>query len=42
MIDFLKSDILPSEEKKAKLLSLTQSQYTLMDSVLCHIQQDGS
>ena len=42
IIDFLESDILPSEEKKAKLLSLTQSQYTLMDSVLYHIQQDGS
>ena len=42
IIDFLESDILPSEEKKAKLLSFTQSQYTLMDSILYHIQQDGS
>ena len=42
IIDFLESGILPSEEKQAKLISLTQSQYTLMDSILYHVQRDGS
>ena len=42
IIDFLESGILPSEEKQAKLISLTQSQYTLMDSILYHVQHDGS
>ena len=42
IIDFLESGILPSEEKQAKLITCTQSQYTLIDSVLYHVEQDGS
>ena len=34
IIDFQESGILPREEKQAKLISLTQSQYTLVDNVL--------
>jgi len=42
IIDFLESGILPSEEKQAKVIALTQSQYTLVDNVLYYVQQDGS
>ena len=34
IIDFQESRILPSEEIQAKLISLTQSQYTLVENVL--------
>ena len=42
IIDFLESATLPSEEKQTKLISLTQSQYTLVDNVLHYVQKDGS
>jgi len=42
IIDFLDSGILQSEEKQAKVIAHTQSQYTLVDNVLYHVQQDGS
>ena len=42
IIDFLESGILPNEEKQAKIIALTQSQYTLVDNVLYHVEQDGS
>ena len=32
---------MPSEEKQAKLISLTQSQYTLVDNVLHYVNLDG-
>ena len=34
IIDCQESGISPSEEKQAKLIPLTQSQYTLVDNVL--------
>ena len=42
IIDFQESGTLPSEEKQAKLISLTQSQYTLVDNVLHYVNPDGS
>ena len=42
IIAFQESRILPSEEKQAKLISLTQSQYTLVDNVLHYVNPDGS
>ena len=42
IIDFLELGILPSKEKQAKLISLTRSQYTLIDNVLHYVHPDGS
>jgi len=42
IIDFFEFGILPSEEKQAKAIAYTQSQYTLVDNVLYHVQQDCS
>ena len=42
IIDFQESGILPSEEKQAELISLTQSRYMLVENVLHYVNPDGS
>ena len=40
VIDFLETGILPQEENRAREISLTQSQYQLIDGVLHHLEPD--
>ena len=42
IISFLESSVLPEDEKLAKLVSLTCSQYTLVDDVLYYVHSDGT
>ena len=42
IISFLESGLLPEDEKLAKLVSLTRSQYTLVDDVLYYVHSDGT
>ena len=40
--DFQKNGSLPAEEKRARELMLSQSQYTVVDGVLFHVEKDGT
>lgn len=42
IIDMLEAGQLPSDERRAKQLALTQSQYTLKDDVLYRVEMDGT
>ena len=42
IITLLDTGVLPVDEKRAKLLALTQSRYVLEEGVLYHVEADGS
>ena len=42
VIRFLEADILPADEKRAKKLALTKSQYHMEGGVLYHLESDGT
>ena len=42
VIRFLETDILPADEKRAKKLALTKSQYHMEGGVLYHLESDGT
>ena len=42
IIVFLETGCLPQDEKRARVIALTQSQYTLKGRVLYHLESDGS
>ena len=42
VIRFLETGLLPGDEKRAKPLALTQSQYLMKDDVLYRVEQDGT
>ena len=42
IIEFLETGVLPRDEKVAKRLALTQSQYLLQDEILYHVEPDST
>ena len=38
----LEADVLPDDQRKARRLALTKSQYTLQDAILYHVEPDGT
>jgi len=40
VITFLETGVLPTDEKSARMLALTQSQYQIQDDVLYHVEPD--
>ena len=42
MFEYLETGVLPEDAKAAKKLVMTESQYTIQDGVLYHVESDGT
>ena len=42
IITYLETGVLPTEEKFAKMLALTQSQYLVQDGILYYVEPDST